>query len=99
MRALCGAIISAGALIGLGLTGLGYGLRFQSFGPGAVNDTTGQLYGVPSLMLILVVLLSAVLIGIVVAFLGLAFHHERRQSERELPKQERPGFAASELSE
>lgn len=33
MRALCGAIISAGALVGLGLTALGYGLRYQSFGP------------------------------------------------------------------
>jgi len=30
MRALCGAIIAAGALIGLGLTALGFGIRFQS---------------------------------------------------------------------
>lgn len=81
MRALCGAIISAGALIGLGLTALGYGLRFQSFGP-TVNDNTHQLFGIPSMVLILVVLLIGLLIGIVTAFIGLAFHHERRYRER-----------------
>jgi cell division protein FtsX len=82
MRALCGAIISAGALIGLGLTALGYGLRYQSFGPNLVNENTHQLYGIPSLVLILVVLLVGLLIGIVVAFVGLAFHQERRYRER-----------------
>jgi hypothetical protein len=82
MRALCGAIISAGALIGLGLTALGYGLRYQSFGPAAINERTNQLYGIPSLVLILVVLLLALFVGVVVAFVGLAFHHERRYRER-----------------
>jgi len=82
MRALCGAIITAGALIGLGLTALGYGIRFQSFGPGVVNQNTNQLYGSPSLLLILVVLLIGLLIGVGTAFLGLAFHHERRHRER-----------------
>ena len=82
MRALCGAIISAGALIGLGLTALGYGLRYQSFGVNAVNERTNQLYGIPSLALILVVLLLGLLVGVVVAFMGLAFHHERRYHER-----------------
>jgi hypothetical protein len=82
MRALCGSIISAGALIGLGLTALGYGLRFQSFGIDATNPRSGQLYGIPSLVLILVVLLLALLIGVGIAFVGLAFHHERRYRER-----------------
>jgi hypothetical protein len=82
MRALCGAIISAGALIGLGLTTLGYGLRYQSFGVTAVNARTDQLYGIPSLVLILVVLLLGLLIGVIVVFVGLAFHHERRHHER-----------------
>jgi hypothetical protein len=82
MRALCGAIISAGALIGLGLTALGYGLRYQGFGPAAINERTNQLYGIPSLVLILVVLLLALFVGVVVAFVGLAFHHERRYRER-----------------
>jgi hypothetical protein len=82
MRALCGAIISAGALIGLGLTALGYGLRYQSFGAAQVNTRTDQLYGIPSMVLILVVLLLGLLIGVVVVFVGLAFHHERRHHER-----------------
>ncbi len=81
MRALCGAIITAGALIGLGLTALGYGLRFQGFGQELVNPNTNRLYGAPSLEIILVVLLLAVLVGLGVAFVGLAFHHERRHRE------------------
>ncbi len=82
MRALCGAIITAGALIGLGLTALGYGIRYQSFGRDMINETTGQLYGGPSMSTILIVLLVALLIGLGVAFMGLAFHHERRHRER-----------------
>lgn len=83
MRALCGAIITAGALIGLGLTAVGYGLRFggSAFGPESVNATTHALWGASSLTLILVVLLIALLIGLVTAFLGLAFHHYRRYHE------------------
>jgi hypothetical protein len=98
MRALCGAIISAGALIGLGLTALGYGLRYQSFGETAINKTTGQLYGIPSMVLILVVLLLGLLIGVVVAFVGLAFHHERRHREhlREMKEHERLSGIRSE---
>ena len=99
MRALCGAIISAGALIGLGLTALGYGLRYQGFGADAINTRTGQLYGIPSLVLILVVLLVGLLIGVVVAFIGLAFHHERRYRERlrELKEHEDKGLTASHI--
>jgi hypothetical protein len=85
MRALCGAIITAGALIGLGLTALGYGIRYG--GPGfdveQVNPTTKMPWGASSLTLILVVLLIALFIGLGTAFLGLAFHHFRRYQEHE----------------
>jgi cell division protein FtsX len=81
MRALCGAIITAGALIGLGLTALAYGVRYQSFGEATLNPQTHQLYAAPTLATILIVLLLVVLIGLGVSFLGLAFHHERRRRE------------------
>jgi len=50
MRALCGAIITAGALIALGLTALGYGIRFQSYGPEVLNPNTNQIYAAPTLV-------------------------------------------------
>ncbi len=84
MRALCGAIMTAGALIGLGLTALGYGIRFQSFGPNERHPDTHLLYGSPSLNTILVVLLVSLCIGLGVAFIGLAFHHERRHREAKM---------------
>ena len=80
MRALCGAIITAGALIGLGLTAVGYGLRYQNF-DASPNPETHQVYAAPSLAIIEVTLLISLGIGIVVAFLGLAFHHYRRHHE------------------
>lgn len=82
MRALSGAIIAAGALIGLGLTAIGYGLRYQNFGADAINPRSGQMYAIPSMALILVVVIVALFVGIIVAFVGLAFHHERRYRER-----------------
>lgn len=89
MRALCGAIISAGALIGLGLTALGYGIRYQNFGINAINERTNQLFGIPSMVLILVVLIIGLLVGMGIAFVGLAFHHERRYRERLRENKER----------
>jgi hypothetical protein len=83
MRALCGAIIMAGALIGLGLTAVAYGMRFQTFGPGVLNPDSHHLYGMPTLLLILVVLLISMLIGVGIAFIGLAYHHERRFHEQQ----------------
>jgi hypothetical protein len=83
MRALCGAIITAGALIGLGLTAIGYGIRYQSFPHTLTNENTHQLYGAPSLMIILIALLLALGVGLAVAFLGLMFHHYRRERELE----------------
>jgi hypothetical protein len=81
MRAICGSIIAAGALIGLGLTALAYGVRFQSFGPSVINPNSNQIYGVPSLTLIMVLLAIFAILGLGIAFIGLAFHHERRHYE------------------
>ncbi len=79
MRALCGAIITAGAMIGLGLTALGVGIRFQN--NTAINENSHMLYGTAWLMVILVVLLLSLIVGLGIAFMGLAFHHERRLRE------------------
>ena len=82
MRALCGAIITAGALIGLGLTAIGYGVRYAPLGD-RVNDHTGHLYGGTALMVIWIALLLALGVGLGVAFLGLMYHHFRRERELE----------------
>ena len=82
MRALTGAIITAGAMIGLGLTAVGFGIRFHGYGPDQINADSHQLYGITTLVVILVALFLALLIGLGTAFLGLAYHHERRQFER-----------------
>jgi hypothetical protein len=85
MRAITGAIITAGALIGLGLVSIGIGTRYQSF---AERDVDGHPMWVrmsqmdSPLMLVLVMLVMATIIGMGVAFIGLAFHHERRHYER-----------------
>ena len=84
MRALCAAIISAGALIGLGLTALAVGVRYQGVG----TTDPRQIVFVrlahldTAMMLILVVLLFTAVIGVGATFLGLAYHHERRHYER-----------------
>lgn len=84
MRALCAAIMTAGALVGLGLTALGLGTRYAGVG------TTDPAHIVfvrlshldTAMMLILVTLLAATVAGIAAVFLGLAYHHERRYYER-----------------
>jgi formate hydrogenlyase subunit 3/multisubunit Na+/H+ antiporter MnhD subunit len=80
MRALIGAIIAAGALIGLGLTNLGIGLRYQTEGRYDMKfkeiDNPLQ-YGVIFLSIL-------ALVGLAVAFVGLAYHHERRFRESQL---------------
>ena len=92
MRALCGSIILAGALIGLGLTALGFGTRFQSVLERHPDGSTFAhvYYGAPSMTVILVVLLTAVVVGLGVTFMGLAFHHERRVWERHRAAGESP---------
>jgi len=85
MRALCGAIITAGALIGLGLAGLGFGTRYQSvFLQRDANNRVILLHWGdidPPLMVVLVLLVLAALVGLGIAFLGLAYHHHRRHHE------------------
>jgi hypothetical protein len=83
MRALCGAIITAGALIGLGLAAIGLGQRYQSY----PSNPEGTFQWVnfknldTSLLIILVALLASLAIGMAVAFIGLAYHHHRRHHE------------------
>jgi hypothetical protein len=84
MRALCASIITAGALIGLGLASMGLGVRYQNL---VAQDPTKLVYlkwvqlDTP-MMLIIVVLLATLLIGLTLVYLGLAYHHERRHFER-----------------
>jgi hypothetical protein len=79
MRALCGAIIMAGAMIGLGLTAVGLGVRFQ--GIDHINPDTQVLLGVRLMTYALAVTICGVLIGLGIAFIGLMYHHERRHRE------------------
>ncbi|HEV3166258.1 MAG TPA: hypothetical protein VGZ22_19690 [Isosphaeraceae bacterium] len=85
MRALCGAIITAGALIGLGLAGLGVGLRYQGLAPSGPDNAVVYIrwnqLDTP-LQAVLFILIAASLIGLAIAFVGLAYHHERRHRER-----------------
>jgi hypothetical protein len=84
MRALNGSIITAAALIGLGLSAVGHGLRYQHIGGTDVSAVTHLKWiqlDTP-LMLIIVALLLMAIVGLATAFLGLAYHHERRHYER-----------------
>jgi hypothetical protein len=84
MRALCGAIVTAGALIGLGLSAIGIGLRYQLY---PYHDDAGKAQWVlfkhldTALMIPLVALVIAMVVGMAIAFLGLAYHHHRRYHE------------------
>jgi hypothetical protein len=83
MRALCGAIITAGALIGLGLTALGFGMRYSQMSTRHDEGTfNGVFYGAPPMIFMLVLLVVGLVIGLGIAFIGLAYHHERRHRER-----------------
>src|SRR5438552_2778861 len=87
MRALCAAIITAGSLIGLGLTALGIGTRYSNFHRD-LDDASVVFVRFKSmdtpLQFCLVFLAIAAIIGLGMTFLGLAYHHERRQREHEL---------------
>lgn len=83
MRALCGAIVTAGALIGLGLTSLGLGHRY-----GTYHETVDgkpvvlHLANVDGpLLFILMFLTCLAVIGLGITFVGLAYHHHRRERE------------------
>jgi len=84
MRALCGAVIAAGAMIGLGLAAIGLGLRYQTY---PYLDEANKPQWVlfrnidTTLMIVVVALLVSLIIGMGVAFVGLAYHHHRRYHE------------------
>jgi hypothetical protein len=78
MRALCGAIMSAGAFIGLGLTAIGVGMRYQMASQANALDWK---HIDPALLVIIVLLVLASMTSIGVAFLGLMYHHHRRHHE------------------
>jgi hypothetical protein len=86
MRALCASIITSGALIGLGLSALGVGTRYQGLVPRDPSAITYVKWGQldTPMMLIIVTLLTALFGGLAATFLGLAYHHERRHYERSL---------------
>jgi hypothetical protein len=83
MRALCGAIITAASIIGLGITALAFGHRYSS-GPRTpegqpVHIHLDQMDG--PLQFVLVFLSCLTIIGLGLTFLGLAYHHHRRERE------------------
>ena len=86
MRALCGAIITAGALIGLGQTALAFGTRYGQT-VGLDRNAQGEIVQLHlsqmdrPLVFILVFLTTVAIIGIGLSFLGLAYHHHRRFHE------------------
>jgi hypothetical protein len=86
MRALSGAILTAGALIGLGLTAIGIGQRYsmeKSFGDDGEPILIRLSKMDRPLIFILVFLTSAAVIGLGITIAGLAYHHIRRDREYE----------------
>ena len=83
MRALSGAIITMGSLIGLGVSAIGVGVRYQNrtFDPGASPFVRWVQLDTP-LMLIIIVLLLTLLTGLATTFLGLAYEHEHLHFHR-----------------
>src|SRR2546423_1747757 len=82
MRALCGAIIAAAALVGPGLTAIGIGTRYQTRLPPDLNAVPLPLPSRDGPLVFAVVSFPAMaVIGLGIAFLGLAYHHHRRVHE------------------
>ena len=82
MRALCGAIFTAAALVGLGLTAIGIGTRYQTSLPPDPNAVPLPLHSMDRPLVFTLVFLTAMaVIGLGIAFLGLAYHHHRRVHE------------------
>jgi hypothetical protein len=96
MRALCGAIITAGALIGLGLTALGFGTRYGNT-VGLPKDADDQIVIMHlrdidrPLVFVLVFLTTVAVVGMGLAVLGLAYHHQRRCQEFQYQKAKASG--------
>ena len=87
MRPLCGAIITAGALIGLGLFSLGYGTRYSAYVERNAKGDLETEYLVKlshmdtSLIILMVLLVATLVIGLAISFVGLAYHHHKRHLE------------------
>jgi hypothetical protein len=85
MRPLCGAIIVAGAMIGLGLTAIGFGTRYQTRTENPDKDGSPALLHLyqmdKPLVFIMVFLTGVAAIGLGIAFVGLSYHHHKRQFE------------------
>jgi hypothetical protein len=82
MRAICGAIITAGALIGLGLSAVGAGLRYQGVGSSSGELIRLHLWQMDTALAYSLIFLSiAACVGLGMAFVGLAYHHHRRHHE------------------
>jgi hypothetical protein len=84
MRALCGAIITAGALIGLGLAAIGLGIRYQGYVLNSPDDYVHFKQLDTAMAVAFVALLLTAAVGLATAFVGLAYHHERRHREYQL---------------
>ncbi|HWG44805.1 MAG TPA: hypothetical protein VN688_18670 [Gemmataceae bacterium] len=98
MRALSGAIITAAALIGLGLTAQGIGTRYSEFiiRKPVTGEQASQRLNEPDfekseikirdldnpMKLCLTILVLATLVGLGITFVGLAYHHHRRYHEQ-----------------
>src|SRR5215470_12682523 len=85
MRPLCGAIITAGAMIGLGLAAIGFGTRYHT---GLENvDKDGNpvllhLYQMDKpLVFILVFMTIIAIIGLGIAFVGFFFFKQKTAYE------------------
>ena len=89
MRALSGAIITAAALIALGMTAEGIGSRYHAEGAHVKIHEMDN-----GLILILTLSVLAMLIGLAITFIGLMFHHHRRYHEH-LRLHGQPGAAPS----
>lgn len=92
--------MATGAMIGLGLTAVGIGQRYSGFGASTPSgDRTFFRFQDldTALMFILVVLTATLIIGVVVAFIGLAYHHERRHHEMLCLKNEMANKGPSNL--
>jgi hypothetical protein len=85
MRPICGAIIVAGAALGLGLTAIGFGTRYHTSLENVDKDGNPillHLYQMDKpLVFIMVFLTSLAIVGLGITFLGLAYHHHRRLHE------------------
>jgi hypothetical protein len=89
MRALCGAIITAGALIGIGLAAVGFGLRYGHYEQVTAVTTTSTTTLTPMhlsdtdtpIAFAFVFLTISACVGLGIAFVGLAYHHHHRHHE------------------